>query len=204
MATITKLEALDNDVIGTIGFSAPVSGGNFFQVCIKLFTGEKWWKKAKWTHAFFVGFPEDSNIPSVIESSYSVQKVPLDHYRTDNTCKYVLYKFVGADPQKVHDAIRTCYVDYSGDVYGYVSLLWFVWRWLLEIIGIDIHKNHNFSHSGKICSKLQMEYGDRATSTYKSLLKSEGYNPSNVAPQDIQTVIAKHPELFKPIEWQNV
>ena len=30
MATITKLEALDNDVIGTIGFSAPVSGGNFF------------------------------------------------------------------------------------------------------------------------------------------------------------------------------
>lgn len=180
-------------MIGAIGFSGPKSGAGWFQKAIMFFS------KSKWSHSFVTFFPV-GGMPSVIEAGHAVQTVPFDRYRLNGNLSYEVYQIVGVDEESVSNALRRVFVDYSGGVYGYFQLLWFVWRWLNSFVGRSVEREANWFPSGKICSELVYDYESQVSGIFVEEVARMGLTENTVTPQDLYEIVLNNPNNFKLIE----
>lgn len=200
--------------IGAIGFSGPRTGGTFFQKAVKFFTG------SKWSHGFITTFPQEGRY-TVLEASRVVQRVPLADYQNDTNTLYELYALKGTSYEAITAALHQIEGGYLGERYGYLQLVYFMWRWLnRKVLGRSVGREANWFPDGKICSEVQFDYmGAVADETralnFPSLNFGEqmidfhvfrvyawqyGFTENTVAPQDLYLIVKDHPELFEFLE----
>lgn len=202
------------EMIGAIGFSGPRTGGTFFQKAVKFFTG------SKWSHGFITTFPQEGRF-TVLEASRTVQRVPLSDYQNDPNTLYEIYAPKGTTYAAITAALHQIEGGYLGVRYGYLQLLFFMWRWLnKKIFGRSIGREANWFPEGKICSEVQFDYmgalaDETRTENFPSLefgvaavdfhvfrvyAREYGFTENTVAPEDLYLIVKDHPELFEFIE----
>lgn len=162
---------------GSIGFS---SGKGFFSNAIRFFS------KSHWSHSFLITHPENT-IPSVLEASQLVQKVPYSRY---GGVDHEIYEI---DSPNISNTLDYIYVTYAGAQYGYLQILWFMWRWLNSLIGRKLTESNWFPNE-IICSELVIDYLNALGEPYKSLF--EELDPNVVSPQDIYEIVKANPQWF--------
>jgi hypothetical protein len=174
--------------VGLIGFSSNSKG--IFPALVRFFT------KSKFSHTFIITTPV-FGVPSVHEASDVVQIVPFDKFYNKSSETYALYKINNTTYRQINDALTTCHLEYSGVRYGYLQLLWFVYRWCMELFGKDVTHKKNWMSNGVICSELVYEYLLLVNPEFKTLLSK--FNPDTVQAQDILSIVESRPDLFTKV-----
>ena len=175
-------------------------GTSFISKCIKFFTGRVAKRNGvpSYTHAMFeVG--DVCGVRSVLSAEELMAVMPLDKFRKDT--KFRIYS--------VNDDVKLIYVkevlkemyQTAGNRYGFLQLLWFVYRWAVEIMGFDVRRNKNFFPKGDICSEQTYRYLMKRLENTESCndlrIFLEQWNENTVHPVDIAIVVKKFPRVFK-------
>ena len=182
---------------GMIGFS--INSGNWLSKIISFFT------ESKFSHSFLI-FEDIFGEPSVIEASEKVQIVPFARNYIENPNEYFeIFKIKDGlvTEEDINKALLEVYNHESGDLYGFLQLPWFIWRWLCTKIGFDIKNEKNWSASGTICSKLVWTYLISLPPVISSLF-SEFKEGNSVSPQDIYVCVQKNPEIFMYLSIKDI
>lgn len=171
---------------GMIGFVGTRKPG-FLQKAVMFFA------RSKWSHCFFITFPHGGD-EAVQEASWSVQIIPFQRYRDDPDGYYEIFELTKADPRKLEQSVMSQWKNMTGVKYNWFGLVWFIWRWMNELVGRDIRHEKNWFSDGVICSQTLYYEIEGAGAPYGGLLMDE--TPWTVQPQDIYNEVMKRPELF--------
>jgi hypothetical protein len=181
---------------GMIGFSNNKIG--WLPKLIRFFTN------SHISHALVI--TEDvCGITSVQEASIIVQVVPLDkYYRNNPNCSYWIYSLTKATEEEKKEALKYCYNEYAGDKYGFLQLLWFIYRWfcvsILKQNEKEVVKRKNWLSDGVICSEFQYGYLTHVNEYYANLLKE--FNPDTIQAEDLRKIVEANPDAFKLEEYK--
>jgi hypothetical protein len=174
-----------NDVKpGMIGLSG---GKSFIQKAIEYFS------RSPFSHSFvIIDGPEDKT--SVLETSDTIiQVVPLER-KLSEPDMVEIYEPIASKKAK-HRALSASYQAYAGTWYGYMSYIWFIYRWLMRKFGKEPqHMWHCFNH-GTICSELVSHYLFNLGGAHAKLL--DGRDLNTLSPQEIYELIQQNPSLFR-------
>ena len=174
---------------GIVGFSVNRKG--LLPKLIKFFTG------SRWSHSFLIVNPI-YGLESVQEASLVVQFIPFDaHYRKNVSQEYVLFAPSGVSEEKIEAALTLCYREFAGVKYGYLSLFWFVYRWLMEKIGVDVRKRKNWMSDGVICSELVFYFLEALGEPFTEILAD--FNPDTIQPEDLYKIVVSRQDLFESV-----
>lgn len=170
-------------MIGDIHF---YSDNGWLGKCIKFFT------KSKYTHvAIEVGELHELHTETLVFESYLTQQFgkignPIKTYR------------INASNETILDALDFVIDKYYGKPYGFGQLLWFIWRWFLELLGFDsekVRKMENWFPNSNICSELATrfmlvcaEVEDIHEIQAKWTLR--GWNINSIAPSDLDLFLS--------------
>lgn len=177
---------------GDIGLSNNLKG--FFPAAIRFFTG------SHISHSFLVG---DSWLGhrAVIEAGNLVQVVPWKKFYVDKpTEEYWVYRIHDGKvkEQDMVIALSRCFNNYAGKTYGYLQLLWFIWRWAASKFGMDVRRCRNWLPGGVICSELVYWYLFYLGGEFRKLI--EPFTSNTIQAHDIYEIIQSRPDLFYLVE----
>jgi hypothetical protein len=181
---------------GMIGFSNNKKG--FLPAIIRFFT------KSKISHAFIVA-RNYGDQASVQEAGMVVQLGPLERLYTNNPSEdYWIYDCTKVTLEQKLKALDYCFKEYAIVEYGYLQLLWFVYRWFcVEILkqnNKDVTRRNNWLSKGVICSELQYEYLIQLGGEYAELVRD--FNQDTIQAEDLRLIVASRPDLFCLIEYK--
>src|ERR1051325_10986824 len=120
---------------------------NFYSHTVEKITG------SKWSHSFFL-LGDICGELSALEADLKVQAVPWqrEYVEADNDY-YEVWRPVKASAEDIARAAKFCYHEYSGEMYGFLEIPWFIWR-VLAHCWFGLQPKKNWSTSGIICSEL--------------------------------------------------
>jgi hypothetical protein len=183
---------------GDVGVSnnmRPILKGGALAALIRWFTG------SPVSHSLLVTEPI-AGVESAQEALMHVAVTPFARdYREDPTQEYWLYRPRFAPPERVREALARCHEEFTGARYGFLQLLWFVWRWLAEKLGRDVRHDRNWFSEGVICSELVYWYLRYLGSPEVDALLAP-FSPDTIQAEDIRQILMSHPELFVLAEWK--
>ena len=171
---------------------------------IKFFTGRlaKKYRVKSYTHAMFcVG--EVLGEPSVFSAEASMTIMPLRKF-TNRDFEYDVYAINDdLSDKEVDKILRAIYIKTAGETYGFLQLLWFIYRWFMELIGFDVRKQKNWFPIGDVCSEHTYRYlktrllkKKNRKIISKTLSQLEEWNENTFHPVDLAKVIKDNPQLF--------
>lgn len=162
---------------------------NWLSKCIR------WFTNSKYSHSFVI-IPSILEVPMAIEAGATgVDAVRFDNqYIYDNTQGYEIWK-INAPQHLIDESIKLLLNDLELQ-YGYLQYPWFIWRKLNKIFGKDIKWQDNWNKDGMICSQLCVSHLKYCG--FESVFN--GYGNGSVAPQDLQDIFTRYPDLFEKIE----
>jgi hypothetical protein len=166
----------------------------FFPAAIRFFTS------SKISHSGLGFFPFGNN-PSVIEAGSLVQVVPFaKHYKLDESKQYWAYQLIKVkSTNEMNQSLNKLFYQFAGVQYGYLQLIWFMYRWINEkIFRRDVRHQKNWLSDGVICSELCWHYLNNFGGEYAELVS--GFNPDTIQAQDIWNLILSRPDLFRLAE----
>lgn len=169
---------------GMIGFSG---GNGFIQRCIKFFT------KSFFSHSF-VTF-KTGDILSVLETTSTlVCATPFSRKRLESN--YVeMWELVSADEtSEFIRQINLNYQLYSGNWYGYLSYIWFMYRWLARKFGVEPTTMWRWCDRGITCTELTV-------SPLVSLYHLFDNDLNTYAPEELRKIMLQHPDKFTCLGW---
>lgn len=172
---------------GDIAFSGKRKS-NWYSNAVKAIT------RSKWSHAFLL-MGNACNELSVLESQLNILCVPWirEYVKRDNDY-YEVFKPIKASQEDIKRATHYCYYEYSGEVYGFLEIPWFVYRiYAKRWFGYIAKKN--WSSDGIFCSELVFEYLYQLDGEYRELLKD--FTPDTASPQDLYELVLSRPDLFE-------
>ena len=172
---------------GCIGFVDFGRSNTFFGNAIKLFT----W--SRWSHSFIVIDEEN-----ILEANEHVEVSPISSIRDRDGASYELYEIVEASIGRKAEAIEYCRKNYEGNEYGYMQILFFVFRAIYRLFGQDFRGN--IFTQGVICSELTYDYEARVMPQFVTLAKAWGFDEQTCTPQDLYEIVQANPHLYKLIE----
>lgn len=182
-------------MIGYIGFSNNTVG--IVPKLIRFFTN------SHISHTF-IGTESFMGVPSIQEASDLIVVKPFVGYEQSLTESFKLYKIredvVSEDTIK--EATKKVYEEFEGVRYGYLQLVWFPYRWLLSLVGIDARKQKNWMTDGVICSELVYWFLWYLGPVFQDLIKD--FNPDTIQAQDLLDIVNAHPHLFEFVREKNV
>jgi hypothetical protein len=152
---------------------------------------------SQYSHSFVMTDPV-LGIESLQQASFEVCIVPLDRYDSSDFDRYQIWQIKDPyfDQEKAKQALAECHQEFSGNTYGYIQLLWFIWRWFIKkVFKKDISHQENWWTEGVICSELVYWYLHKLGEPFQSILAS--FNADTITPEDIHQVMLAHPELFE-------
>lgn len=133
----------------------------------------------------------------VLTSDECTNIQPIDNYfREDNTDFEIYSVNLPSDIQK--KLTTHMYQEYSGKIYGFTQILWFIYRWFMGFFKKDVRKQKNWiSTSGVICSELVFKYLLLIAELKPELkVKLDEWRPDNVHVGDIKNIIDLYPDIF--------
>lgn len=173
--------------IGDVALSGQRSEG-FYPKAVKFFT------KSNWSHCFFI-MNDVANKRTVLEADLKIQVVPFEkEYVEKEKDYYIIYRPIKATEEEKVKAADKIYLEYAGEIYGFMQIPWFVWDAFCDLIGWNSGKNW-FPH-GAICSEVLYDYLICLNDTYKQAFKHLN-DKNRVSPEDIAKVIISRPDLFE-------
>jgi hypothetical protein len=121
-----------------------VRPGNWFSKAQRFFT------RRPFTHVA-VGAGKLGGVDSVLSADLVVTVCPLFYWSSKDTYCFAMTAFTKA---QIATAYARTYTRFSGTKYGFMQILWFVWRYIGETFGVDMRKKPNFFPNAVICSEL--------------------------------------------------
>ena len=181
----TNFKCGDIVLLNRIGRSS-----SWYSKLIRFFT------KRPYTHCAVV-IHNVLDMPSVISSDKCVNIIPLQKHLDELDTQIEIFSLVDINDEKAESILRVLYSKYSGEIYGYSQLLFFIYRWLMSIFGIDVKNNKNIFTNGQICSEvvyrfLKYTYGDNMI--FQNVMNQYNYNTVHTG--DISDIIKQFPNLF--------
>lgn len=166
----------------------------------------QYFTKSDFTHNCMV-FSPILGVESVIEAGKSVQVVPFRRNYIDNPKEsWQIWRIKGVAQSRIQSSLISIYWQYSGNVYGYLQLLWFVWRWANELIGRDIRSQKAWFPGGQICSELLWHYLMRL-GVHEITEAIKNWNAESVHVEDFHKLFLSMPQYFERIydgeRWQS-
>jgi hypothetical protein len=135
-----------------------------------------------------------NGVSSVLEANAPGIEI-REFYYDGGTQEYSLYDPILASEGSIGAVLKGCHREFLGIKYGYLQLVWFMWRWLCSKVGVDIRNNKNWMSDGMVCSELLYYYLYYLGEPYRSLLKP--FNPDTIQPNDVYLMCLAHPDKFK-------
>lgn len=161
---------------------------SFYSNAVMFFTN------SKWSHCFFI-MTDVANERAAFEADLKCQVVPwIREYGSSDNDYYEVYRPIKASNDEKIAAANHIYMEYSGEIYGFMQIPWFIWDALCKKIGWDAGKN--WFPSGVICSESLNEYIHKLNKLYNDAFNSES-DMNRASPEDLYLIVKKHPELFE-------
>ncbi|MBN1114137.1 MAG: hypothetical protein JXA66_02230 [Oligoflexia bacterium] len=183
---------------GDFGFS---NSRTFMAALIRFFTGYSRKKNdPPVIHSLLITSPMLDNV-TVEEANFLVQIVPFEsHYAAEPEKEYYLFRIKPefAPPEKIKTALDYTFREFAGYHYGYFQLLWFVYRWIANMIGVNVSHKKNWMSDGVICSELLWHYLNQLGGKVAELVSQ--FNPDTVQPQELMNVIKNNQDVFEMVE----
>lgn len=182
---------------------------SFFPSAIKFFTGRYARKHGVkiFTHSCFsVG--QVLGQESVLSAELAMSVMPLDSFRTDDFY-FEVYRVKdkfrqGTTKKELVNLISRHYQKSAGKPYGFFQNLWFVYRFLMELIGFNMIGRKNWFPDNENCSESTANYLlDRFDilsypNTARLFLKE--FNTNSIHPVDLAVMIKKNWEIFQLVQ----
>jgi len=181
-------------MVGDILLSS-CNDGNFLSKAIKFFTN------SEYTHTA----PSMGDLGLGTESFLSAEPMICVLPKTNwdkPTYKYKIFHFKNVPEDFMRQIVLQLYKEYAGTVYGWRSLFWFIYRWLMEKFGRDVRKQKNWFTVNGFCSeltyRLMLPVAEQYyPSLYLTLLE---WNAETFSPKDTEIVISLFPNYFEEIK----
>lgn len=168
------------------------SGGNsFIQRAIRYFT------KCDFSHSF-VTMNGPNNIICALETTSTI--VCLSPTRVKYSEKNYVECWRLVDPggrQALEINSNLAFSNYAGHWYGYLSYIWFIYRWIMRNLKIEPKKMWDWCNSGITCTELTLK-----SFPYSDLLP-EGRDDNTFAPKELHDIVVKNKHLFEFVGWIN-
>jgi hypothetical protein len=173
---------------GMVGLSG---GGTFIQKAIKYFTG------SQWSHSFTVMLNENGVLSALETTSTQVHLDPMINKMSEPD--YVQIWEVIAPEEDLHRANELVRKQFLGMWYGYLSYLWFMYRWLLRKMGKEPMTMWGWVSGGVTCTELTCTGIYYISEIFKGLFVGRDINTQ--APQELEAIMINNPALFRFVGW---
>lgn len=171
---------------GDIGFAGKRHG--FYPKAVR------WFTNSRWSHCLVITPPILGHL-SVIEADLMVvMRTWEKEYVERNNDYYEVWRPTKANESQVFKACAGLYRSDAGEVYGFLSILWFAIRQGLSKIGIPL-AGRNWFPGGEICSETLWQYLYNLGGEYRNLVVPLGEDESS--PEDLYASIRSRPDLFE-------
>lgn len=168
--------------------------GGFFAAAQRFFTG------MPYTHAA-IGFGDVKGFESVLEALFAIATTPFRRAREDMSVDFEVWRIKGVAQERIDAALQKAYDRFAGETYGFLQILWFIYRWLNEKIGRDVRKQGNWFPDHLICSEVVYEFLWDVSAEIPSLRKKlDEWNSNSFHAGDVHTVCASLPDVFELVE----
>lgn len=173
---------------GDIVFSGRRSG--FYPNAVRFFT------QSKWSHCFFImGMVADEL--AVLEADMHCQVVPFHReYEIKNDDYYEIYRPIKVSNEEIKDVSNNTYIQFSGEIYGFLQPLWFAFDSICKKIGIN--SGRQWFPNGIVCSGVLAAFLLELNSNYKEAFK-EYETINRVNPEELYQIVKTRPDLFEYI-----
>ena len=172
--------------VGDIVFSGK-RASNWFS------NGVRWFTNSKWSHCFFV-MTDVAGERAVLEADLHCQVVPWHReYEVNNNDYYEVYRPTQATQEELIKAANDTYVEFSGEIYGFGQIVWFMWDALCKKIGF---KSGQQLFSGIVCSGVLDADIQRINDIYREAFKA-CVVINRVTPQELYDIVKARPDLFQ-------
>jgi hypothetical protein len=163
---------------------------------------ERFFTRSKYNHVSVV-IPPILGIPAHVSATWKVVTEPTSHFLNDPSEMYQMYLPVGFTTDQLLTVLSRVYNEFSGETYGFLQLLWFVYRWLMESWPFhkDVRRGHNWFPGGPICSEVSWYYmmylcDQQPKRTELLRAKLNEWRPDTFSPADCVDVMKAFPEIF--------
>jgi len=137
-----KFESFEGDIMV---FSA--QPGDWYSKAQRIITG------MDWTHAG-VGTANYYGHPSYLDTRELTMVSRLDDIINNKNQKFVIYEFIGLTDEQKSIIAKTIWEERIGSYYGFVQILWFIYRAIMERwFKKDVKRNKVPFRGGYICSE---------------------------------------------------
>ena len=137
---------------------------------------------------------------SILEAKMSVSVTPWKHVLDNKTEEYFIFEPTSALKQKdIEDALYYVYDRFAGETYGFLQLLWFVYRWIAESwpFKADVRKKGNWFPDNQICSEVWWWYLHELATKYPDISNViEEWNSNSVNAGDMFMILRRLPKYF--------
>jgi hypothetical protein len=167
----------------------------FISSAIRFFT------RSPFSHVMF-SMGEILGYESVFSAEKDMEVLPFSKFDEDNTIDYIVFEWQGVPDEKLSAVVGHLYNKYAGEKYAYLQLLWYVWRWFVEIFNIDIRKKGNWFPDHNHCSELSTRATLIIAEEYFPTMKNkiDEWNINNISPYDLYRIITQTPDAMKIVK----
>lgn len=169
--------------------------------------------RMKWTHTALGFFRFDGKLDQTLFESKELQSVSL--WKPGVPSEYVIYQIKWYTQEEIETALWKTFIEYNGEPYGFLQILYFVRRyiwetkwikkyfgWLPRLFGKpdDVRHWNNWFVGGTICSELfynlmhnlnEIRYNPKL----REMLRK--WNKNNFHSGDSYTFVTGLPEIFE-------
>lgn len=158
---------------------------------------QRFFTRMPYTHSALV-LGKVKGLMSVLSADELVVVIPVNRYLEEEGTDIEVYRPKFVDWVLINQLMPDLYQKHAGKPYGYLQLLYFVFRWLAESFKIDVRKWKNPFTNNDICSELIFEYL-LLTGSKPILFALSDYRLDNVHVGDIANICKNNPELFEKV-----
>lgn len=156
--------------------------------------GVMWFTNSRWSHCFFI-MTDVAGERAVLEADLNCHVVPwCREYETNDNDYYEVYRPMKVSSEEIIKAANETYQEFSGEIYGFGQIIWFMWDAFCEKVGLNSGKQ--WFSDGIVCSGVLDAYIQRLNPLFQDAFKE--YNIINrVNPEQLYKVVKSRPDLFE-------
>ena len=175
--------------------------GNFYSKAQRFFT------KLPFTHAA-IQFGEVKEFESIISADELVCLIPTQKYFDEEKfgTDIEIWRIKNANKNDIEFYLERLYECLAGTSYGYVQILWFIYRWFMEsVFQKDVRHFNNPFKNGTVCSELTWKFLYNMSDKIPELRKKlNEWTPDTVSSGDIHNICLLLPNVFELVYKTNL
>jgi hypothetical protein len=173
---------------GMIGLQG---GNHFIQKAIRFFT------RSIWSHSFTVVDWPDGEM-STNETTATITKSAALYLKLMEPDWTAMFEPIASDAEK-RQAWVYAYKRHSGQWYGYLSYLWFMYRAVARLVGYEPTRVWTWANGGITCTEYTVTYLSAINKEFMLLFLGRDLNA--YAPQELYQILVTNPKMFRFVGW---